>query len=149
MTTLATDRLARLIAARRQVLAVLVELARRQQQLIAEGQVNSLLSLLATKQAVLRQLETLHRELVPFHAEDPEARLWRSPQARADCQRLAEECQTLLAQVLELERQSETSLAAQQTATAEALGRLTSLADAQAAYAAAAQPPSLPLPMEG
>lgn len=149
MTTLATDRLASLIAARRQVLTVLAELARRQLRLIAEGQIGSLLSLLATKQAVIRQLQTLHRELAPFHADDPEARLWRSPQARAECQRQAEECQALLAQVLELEQQAEAALKTQQTATSEALGRLTSLADAQAAYAAAAQPPAIPLPMEG
>lgn len=149
MTTLATDRLASLIAARRQVLAVLAELARRQLQLVAENQIGSLLSLLATKQAVIRQLETLHRELAPFHADDPEARLWRSPQARAECQRQAEECQALLAQVLELERQAEAALATQQATTAQALGRLTSLADAQAAYAAASQPLSLSSPMEG
>jgi flagellar biosynthesis/type III secretory pathway chaperone len=149
MTTLATDRLASLIAARRQVLAVLVELARRQLRLVADGQLPSLLSLLATKQSVLRQLETLHRELAPFHADDPDARQWRSPQARAECQRQAQECQALMAQVLELERQAEAALAAQQTATAEALGRLTSLADAQAAYAAAAQPLPHPWPMEG
>lgn len=149
MTTLATDRLARLIAARRQVLTVLAELARRQLQLIDQGQISSLLSLLATKQAVLRQLETLHRELAPFHAEDPDARQWRSPQARAECQRLAAECQALHAQVLELERQAEAALSTRQAATAEALVQLTSVADAQAAYAAAAQPLSIPLPLEG
>lgn len=149
MTVLATDRLARLIAARREVLHVLVELARRQWELISAGRLGDLLTLLATKQGVLRQLERLHHELVPFQGEDPATRVWRSAEAKAACQRLADECQALLARVLELERQAEAALSAQQQATVEALGQLARTAEVQAAYAAANQPPPPPATMEG
>ena len=84
MTELSTTRLADLIAKRRRCLEQLLELGRRQAELIAAGNMADLMRLLAAKQQLIAALQTLEKELAPFHDEDPDSRRWASPEdARA------------------------------------------------------------------
>ena len=84
MTELTTTRLADLIAKRRRCLEQLLELGKRQADLIAVGNMADLMRLLAAKQQLIAALQSLEKELAPFHDEDPDSRRWSSPEERAD-----------------------------------------------------------------
>ncbi|MCA9644068.1 MAG: hypothetical protein KC492_25420, partial [Myxococcales bacterium] len=73
---LSTDRLAKLVCQKRQVLQQLRQVAVRQGELIGQEDVSTLLKLLATKQALLSGLQKLERALEPFRGQDPEDRPW-------------------------------------------------------------------------
>ena len=80
-----TDQLSELIRRKHQVLAQLRDAGRRQSELIENGQIASLLKLLAAKQRLIIALQSLEQELKPHYADDAERREWRSPQQRAAC----------------------------------------------------------------
>ena len=69
-----------------------------------------MLDVLAAKQRVLNDLQRVERALDPFRDQDPESRVWRNAEARADCARLLDECERLLQETVEQERQSEAAL---------------------------------------
>jgi len=147
--TTTTERLAALITTKQQVLEILVQLSRRQLALIGAGEMTTLLKLLAGKQTVMNQLQTLERELTPFRDEDPERRVWASPQERTACQVRAEQCNALLAEAMDLEKRSEAAMVERRQAAATALAAVQAGASARAAYDAI--PPTLlaSLQMEG
>jgi hypothetical protein len=135
MTTIDTDRLAALVAAKSQVAELLVRLAQRQLELATGGQTQALLKLLAAKQSILDQLNHLEREIDPFRAQDPEARPWRTPADRAACQQHAQRASQLLAQAVTLEQQGEAVMVRRREAVAVELSAAQSAADARSAYA--------------
>ena len=45
-------------------------------------------------------LQELERVLKPYYAENPDARVWRSPADRAQCAQMANECNALLEEVV-------------------------------------------------
>ena len=49
-------------------------------------------------------LQELERELKPYYAGDPDQRVWRSPDERARCAKQASECNTLLEEIVRLEK---------------------------------------------
>jgi hypothetical protein len=106
----ATDTLAELIAAKRDRLAALGELGRRQLAMIEEGDMDRLLDLLAVKQRCLNELQRIERALDPFRREDPERRVWRTPEARSRCAEQIDECRTMLAEIVSREKCSERAL---------------------------------------
>jgi flagellar biosynthesis/type III secretory pathway chaperone len=148
-TTAETDQLGDLIAAKLQVLEILVRLSRQQMGLIDASNMNLLIKLLAAKQTVMQQLQMLERQLAPFRDQDPDRRVWQSAQKRRDCQALAERCNALLTEAMELERQMEAAMLRRQEATAAALTGVQASADARWAYSAAPAPPATSLQVEG
>jgi hypothetical protein len=143
-----TDRLAALIAAKLQVLEILVRLAQRQLALIAAGEMTALVKLLASKQTVMSQLQTLEQQLVPFRGEDPDARIWRSGAERAACQAQADRCNALLVEAMKLEQQAEEAMLRRRDVAAAALTAAQSATDARSAYAATFSSPAA-LQVEG
>ncbi len=109
---LETDELAAVITRKHSVLVQLRELSRRQADIIAEGDMNKLLSVLSAKQSLLTQLQSTERGLDPFRHQDPESRTWRSPEDRRRCQQMAERCEALLSEIMLVERQAESDLTA-------------------------------------
>jgi len=144
-----TERLAALVATKQQVLDILVQLSRRQLSLIDAGEMTTLLKLLAGKQTVMNQLQILEHELAAFRDEDPEQRVWASAAERAACQARAEQCNTLLAEAMNLEKRAEVAMVDRRQAVATALAAVQAGADARAAYDSI--PPTLlaGLQMEG
>jgi flagellar biosynthesis/type III secretory pathway chaperone len=144
-----TERLAALITTKQQVLQILVQLSQRQLALIAAGEMTTLIKLLAGKQTVMNQLQTLERELSVFRDEDPEQRVWSSPAERTACQVRAEQCNTLLSEAMNLEKRAEAAMVDRRQAAATALAAVQAGADARAAYDSI--PPTLlaSLQMEG
>jgi hypothetical protein len=129
-----TEQLAALVAAKLQVLKVLVQLSRRQTELIDAGEMTILIKLLAAKQTVMNQLQTLEKQLEPFRDEDPEQRRWQTPAQRATCQAQAQSASGLLAEALELEQQAETAMLRRRDNAAAALAAVQAASDARGAY---------------
>lgn len=131
---LSTTRLTALIAAKQQVLEILVQLGHKQVSLITAGDMTSLLKLLAGKQSVMSHLHMIEQAMTPFRDEDPEARVWESPAHRAACQARAEQCNGLLREAMRLEQTAETEMVKRRDTAQASLTSVQAAADARAAY---------------
>jgi hypothetical protein len=129
-----TDFLAQLIDSRHEVLVQIRELARQQAVLVQDGNMTRLMSLLAVKQRLLNTLQECEQKLEPFRAQDPDLRVWRSTAERQRCKQVAERSETLLAEILYVERQCESELVQRRDQTAELLQGAHSAARASHAY---------------
>jgi hypothetical protein len=134
-TPIHTDRLAALVESKFRVLSLLVRLAEQQLALIEAADMGWLIKLLAAKQSLLAQLSEIERQLDPFRADDPESRSWRTPEARTDCQRLAELGAQQLADLMELEKKGESEMVRRRDGAAARLKGAHSAAEASHAYA--------------
>ena len=129
-----TDLLASLIDKKLVVLERLRQLSLRQPELIQEGDMTSLLTILGAKQTLLNELHALEREIDPFRAEDPDQRVWRSTDDRLRCRQASERCETLLQEVMLIEQQCESSLSKRRDDVADKLKEFHHAAHATAAY---------------
>ena len=133
MRDLSANKLAELIGRRRKCLTQLRDLGRKQQQLVGEGNIVDLLRLFPAKQQLIVALESIEKELAPFHEQDPQSRSWTSAEARARWRLDAEECRQLIQEVMELEQDGERQLT---TRRDEVAGQLRALAAASRAHQA-------------
>jgi flagellar biosynthesis/type III secretory pathway chaperone len=105
--SLDTAKLTKLLADKCQLLTQLRQLGARQFQSIDTADLSQLLNLLAAKQRLIGGLQTIEQQLNPYREQSPDEREWASPADRHQCAQLAETCQQLLAEVVEIEKQSE------------------------------------------
>jgi flagellar biosynthesis/type III secretory pathway chaperone len=133
-----TEQLAELISDRHEVLVQLRELSRRQLDLIGEGDVDRLLVLLSAKQTLLGRLQKVDRRLDPFRRQDPESRRWRSPADRERTRQMAERCETLLGEIVLVEKQGESDLIRRRDEAATQLEGVHHASQARQAYGEAA-----------
>ena len=130
-----TDQLAELIAKKYEVLEELRELSRRQDGLIQDTDLPRLMSLLSAKQHLLNQLQQLERRLDPFRQQDPDQRIWRSQADRQRCRTMAERCESMLSEIMLIERQSECELLRRRDLAAAQLQGVHTAAHASGEYA--------------
>ena len=105
-----TDILKDLIRVKRECLVQLRDMGRKQLALIDEGNMTSLMDILAAKQRPLVTLQRIERALDPFRSQDPERRDWRSAGDRAQCAEQLKQCETLLAEIVSQEKCCEAAL---------------------------------------
>ncbi len=86
------------------------DLGQKQADLIATGDMGSLLRMIAAKNQLIAALQSIELALAPYHEQDPDQRQWATAESRASCARQAESCQQLLGEVMELERQNEQNM---------------------------------------
>ncbi|MEM6330859.1 MAG: hypothetical protein AAF790_11485 [Planctomycetota bacterium] len=129
-----TDALAALVREKRRVLTQLHQVGERQGELVALGDVPTLLRLLAAKQKLLAGLQAVEARLHPYRDQDPDGRAWPSPQHRAACAADADECRRLLAAVMDMERRHEQQMATRRDKLAEQLQRTHTAHGASDAY---------------
>jgi len=137
MQNMDTDVLKELIDRKHHVLSQLSQLAQRQVSVVKQGDMTHLLGVLAAKQKVLSVLQGIERQLDPFRKQDPDSRLWRSPADRQRARDAAQRCESLLGEIISLERQSEENLVHRRDAAAARLQGVHGAAQARHAYAAA------------
>ncbi len=129
-----TDLLANLIAKKHDVLIGLRDLSRRQSSILGEGDMSRLLSVLATKQQQLDELQQLEKQIDPFRDQDPDQRIWRSTADRDRCRQVAERCESLLREIMLMEKQCESDLIIRRDETAELLQGTHTATEARTAY---------------
>jgi hypothetical protein len=105
-----TDILKDLIRVKRECLSQLRDMGRKQLALIDEGNMTSLMDILAVKQRPLVNLQRIERALDPFRKQDPERRVWRSGSDRAQCAEQIKQCEILLAEIVSQEKCCEAAL---------------------------------------
>jgi hypothetical protein len=129
-----TQILVELVRQKRECLAQLAELVRRQESLIEAEEMAHLLDLLAAKQRLVGELEGIERKLRPFQKQKAEERRWASDRQRAECAADLEACQRMLDQILRQERRSEAELTLRRDRTHERLEGTHRARDARQAY---------------
>lgn len=135
-----TEQLATLIWRKHQVLVQLCKLGRRQEDLIASGETALLLRLLAAKQSLIAALQETERDLAPYHGEDPEQRKWATPDARAKCATLADECNAMLRDIVAIEQQGADTMTARRNEIANQLQRVHTATQVRGAYESQRRP---------
>ena len=116
-----TDLLTDLIARKRDCLGQLHALAVRQSELIEADAMGDLMHVLAAKQRLLGALQGVESELDPFRHQRPDERRWRNDDLRVRTGRLLDECEALLAEILQEEKRGEERLRQRRDETAARL----------------------------
>jgi hypothetical protein len=133
---LPTEKLAELIERKHHVLLQLRDFGRRQADLVTSGDIAALLALLGTKQQLITGLQDLEQQLAPYYAEDPDRRVWQSPQARAKCAQQAARCNALLEEIVELEKLGAEKMTVRRNEVAEQLQQVHAATHVRSAYEA-------------
>jgi flagellar biosynthesis/type III secretory pathway chaperone len=129
-----TDVLAELIDQKYEVLSLLRQLARAQVTIIQDSDMTRLMKLLATKQNLLNQLQDLERQLDPYRDQDPDSRQWRSPEHRQQTRDMATRCESLLNELMLIEKQCEGDLVVRRDAASTQLQGVHNVTQATNAY---------------
>jgi hypothetical protein len=131
-----TDKLFELICKKHEVLVQLRDMGLQQAALVKSGEITGLLKLLGAKQHVIVGLQELERTLKPYYAENPDARVWRSSADRAQCAQMATECNSLLEEVVKLERSGAEQMDARRSDVAAQLNQAHAASHVRNAYSA-------------
>jgi flagellar biosynthesis/type III secretory pathway chaperone len=129
-----TERLAGLVDQKHACLVQLREIGMRQEELIRAGDMTQLLRVLTSKHHLISTLQRIEDELTPFREDDPDARVWRSPQSRAECAQMVAACRELLDEVVRQEKLNESLMLKRREAVADRLGQVHAAARASGAY---------------
>lgn len=135
-TNLNGDKLAELIAHRHACLSQLHKLGLKQCELVSTGEVGGLLRLLSVKNQLIAALQTIEQQLAPFHAQEPDQRIWSSTAAREQCAKQVAECQALLEEIMQMERDNEQKMTERRDRVASQLQAVQSSGIARRAYQA-------------
>jgi hypothetical protein len=105
-------------------------------ELVASRDTASLLNLLARKQSLIAGLQAVERELAPHSAQPPESRHWSSDPERSRCAQQAAECNAMLREIVDLEKQSVDQMTVHRYQIAVQLQQVHSAVDVRKAYQA-------------
>jgi hypothetical protein len=94
------------------------------------------LKLLAMKQELIAALQRLERGLKPYYGQDPQHRRWASAEQRSVCARLAGECNAMLEEIMQLEKNGAEKMTARRDEVAEQLQHVHVAAHVRSAYEA-------------
>jgi len=133
--TESTDRLAELMNRKHEVLTQLHTLSQYQLRLAGhDDYLSDLMRVLAAKQTLIDRLSSVDRELNPFRSEDPNVRVWRSPEDRQRCSVMARNCEQLLDELKKLESESTSAVSKRRDEVARQLKETHTSVDSNAAY---------------
>ena len=121
---------------RRDILLALRNLTDAQRDSAPASEAGVTLGILARKAGLLDELAAIHERLQPFHHDDPEQRIWLSPERRHACRQLADEGQQLLREIIAIEQTTVDVITAQRDAVAAQLQQGTDAILASNAYTA-------------
>jgi hypothetical protein len=121
-----TEQLFSLMEAKRMLLGELRSLSVSQAEAIDKQDVTELLSFLARKQTMMDRLLVVQQQMLSFQGEDPETRVWSSPERRRACQETKGLCDQWIQEILVMEQRATESMTAQRDAIA---GHLLQAAD--------------------
>lgn len=133
------QRLMQLLQDQRACYARLHKLADRQRLLVAADDAAGLLSVLAERQVCVDELTRLNGSLAPYRAAWTSVYRDLSEPARGEVRGLLDECNTLLAAVMESDQRDAASLATRRELTSAALSGARSAGAAAAAYSTASR----------
>jgi hypothetical protein len=142
---MSTRLLTSLIDRKHAMLTQLRELSRVQVRLVGAGDWATLMRVLSAKGRLIEAVRDLERQLDPFRDQTPDSRSWPDERDRSHCRDVADQCVRLLADVVRLEKESETELVRRRDLAAEELDGIRASAAVRGAYAANSESTSIEL----
>jgi hypothetical protein len=136
-----TEQLFGLLDTKWRLLLEMRELSILQSDVVARQDVSELMALLARKEVLMDRLMQLQHALSPFAAQDPEKRLWSSPERRRDCQQIKARCDALVQEMLVMENRSIDHMHSQREMVANQLQQVTDSIRLAQAYASVSSEP--------
>lgn len=127
---------------RREFARAMLELSRKQRELISQRQFSELVQLIAQKQQVLEHLTELGQAFGGIVAHWKSVRDQMDSALRAEHQQVIDETEALLAQIMEIEQQGTTELAQHRDETRKKLLNAEHLNETKSAMAGYEQTPS-------
>ncbi|MCL2348896.1 MAG: hypothetical protein FWC50_11635 [Planctomycetaceae bacterium] len=124
----------RLIQKKQERLQQLHDCSRNQLQYVDDGNTDALFELLGVKQKLLLDLEEIDRQMEVYRLDDPEKRLWPSPEMRQRCREAVETCRRLVCETLENDQAAEKELIVKKNAAQKQLRQFDTKANIQLAY---------------
>ena len=148
--TMRTEKLAKLMRRKRDLLAQMLKVGLRQQELIEQEGITDLLKLLSAKQQLIDAVVQIEQALNEYRHEDPEQREWSSSEARAACAKDADDCRRLYDQIVLIESEQEQKLSNRRDDIANQLRLIQSTQSVHQSYQPHHRPsqeskPSLPI----
>jgi hypothetical protein len=101
-----TDRLLTLMTVKLELVESLYALSASQQALLPGEDVSSLLGVIARRETLIDQLSQVQHQLQPYQVDDPERRVWCSPDRRDTCLKVVGKIEKLMKEVLRLDGQT-------------------------------------------
>ena len=135
-----TEELSELAGRKLRMLRAIKQMTLEQADLVAAGDVDTLLPAISRKAEAIEGLQEVQRRLMQFAGQDPDARRWSDPAARLACRETLAQCDALIAELLVLEGQSIDSLSARRVGVGEQLRQMHSGVTVDRAYAGQAYP---------
>jgi hypothetical protein len=132
-----TEELSALVERKHACLRRLHEMGARQLDLVRGGEMTALLDVLAAKQRLIGELQQIERALDPFRGQPADARPWPTAEERRRCAERLAECQSLLAEIVQQEKQGESELTRRRDAVARQLHHAHVASQVRGAYHAA------------
>jgi hypothetical protein len=129
-----TERLYELIERKLHLLREMQAMTIEQTDLVTEHDMSGLMSVLSRKQSLMESLQTVQEELTIFKDDDPEARVWSSPQRRTTCQSMVQESERLVQQLIVQENRSLDSMNLKRDSIQSQLNQNAAASQVQKAY---------------
>jgi flagellar biosynthesis/type III secretory pathway chaperone len=121
-----TEQLFSLFESKRMLLEDLRTIGVAQSDAISQQDISELLNLLGRKQGIMDRLIAIQKQMLDFQEDDPEARVWSSPERRRMCQETKRVCDQWIQEILVMEERAGQLMTAQRDAIA---GQLLQAAD--------------------
>ena len=129
-----SEHLFHLVGQKLQLLEQLHACSGNQMQYIETDRMEAILEILAVRQRLLIEIEGIDRQIANYHVDDPEERVWPTPEMREQCREKISHCDRLVRETLEYDRIATERLTEKQSAAKQQLQQFTDTAHAQGAY---------------
>ena len=134
MQALSTHLLQSAIERKLHLLRTIKHMTLRQMSLIQEQDVDALLVLLNQKNEAMRSLAEVQAKLLPFQNDGADSRTWDNPNDKATAKSNLQECNRLIAELMEMENHSINNLSRDQRIVATQLKQVHSSLSVDRAY---------------
>lgn len=134
-----TDKLFELIEQKLQLLLHMRELTTIQSEAILSNDISQVLTTLSRKEVIMDQLNRVQTDLQDYQSDDPETRIWSSPERRAECRDMSQRCGDILCETLTLEQSSMADLSIRRDSLNAQIRQISDVRATQAAYRSQAE----------
>jgi hypothetical protein len=132
--TLTTEELFQLVESKLHLLTEMRDLTLTQTDLVAHHDMSALMTLLSRKQGLMDSLHEVQSKLQPFQAQDPESRIWSTPDRRKSCQAMVAQCDAIVQNLIVMENRSLDNMIVQREMVAAQLQQNINASTLQHAY---------------
>jgi len=105
-----------------------------QRQYVETEDMEAILEILGAKQRLLIEIEGIDRRIAGYRVDDPEERVWPTPEMRAQCREKISQCDRLVRETLECDRIATERLTEKKSAAKQQLQQFVDTAHVQGVY---------------